>query len=146
MNNVVIYYLKFNAGLIGVEHQRVQCKRCKAALLHGIRFKPNTPGYVAYLVIYVKILCADALVFQTSVFFCVLVSVYGNVRPNSWDHKAHGCFVPGSRDPRSRLLRFCCLFNGFPPPFFFSFWYECYFLNKGKSSLSSIVSFTELEP
>lgn len=94
MNNVVIYYLKFNAGLIGVEHQRVQCKRYKAALLHGTRFKPNTLGCEAYFVIYVNILLAGALVFQTSVFFCVLVSVYGDIRPNSWGHKARGCLVP----------------------------------------------------
>jgi len=32
MNNVVIYYLKFNTGLIGVGHQQVQCRMCKAAL------------------------------------------------------------------------------------------------------------------
>ena len=48
---------------------------------------------MAYLVIYVKILLADALVSGTSVFFVCLSQYMAMYVPNLWGHKAHGWLV-----------------------------------------------------
>lgn len=76
LNNVVICYLKFNAGLIGLDHQHVAVQEVQGWFhVKWKRFKPNTTGYGAYLVIYVKMLLGEALVSGISVFF-VYMSQY----------------------------------------------------------------------
>lgn len=52
--------------------------------------KFQTVGHVAYLVIYVKIVLAGALVSETPVFFVYLSQYMATCVTNLWGHKAHG--------------------------------------------------------